>query len=134
PLSGLRPTSAALPARNFSPIMVFSPRRRSGGATRTFHILRHHFLSDRREYEGAHVFHINRVARHNLGCSTARTQLFEDACKIVGLDLVEGEIFVRLARFATHLCVCDAETLPRDEAGYVEYIRNVLLIVPFVEL
>src|SRR5712671_190069 len=56
-LSGLRPTSAELSARNFSAIIIFSPRRISSGATRTLHILRHHFLGDRREHEGAHVFH-----------------------------------------------------------------------------
>src|SRR5712692_118555 len=108
--------------------------RYSSGAAGTTHILRHHLLGDWREDERPHVLHINRVARHDLGAAGARTQFFEHARKVVGIDLIEGQVLVGLAGLAAHLRVSKTEPLRTDEAGHVEYVRDMMRVVPFVEL
>src|SRR5208282_3665552 len=76
--------------------------------------------------------HIEAIAHYHRGCADSGRKLLERACQIVGVKLVKRQVSPR-TRGAAHLCAGETEALRGDEAGYLQNVRNVLIVVPFVE-
>src|SRR5216684_8464094 len=98
---------------------------------RTRYVPRHDLFRHRFEDRGVSALEIDRVAHHDIGGAAARGHFLESCRQIVGFDLIKGEIFVRLLVVA-HLRVGQAKALRAYESRYVQYVGDMLLVVPFV--
>src|SRR5690606_3699899 len=64
----------------------------------------------------------------------ALADLVERLGKVVAFDFVDGQVAPEQKRFALVSRVDDAIATGRDESGDVEHVRQMLLVVPAVEL
>src|SRR5208283_1718128 len=105
-----------------------------GGAARTRDVLRVNLFGHRLEDSCVGALEVDRVAHDHVGRAAARRQVLKARREVIGLNLVERKILVRLVGPGTVLGLGEPKTLRANESRRIKHIWNVLFVIPAVVL